>query len=474
MNSVNIDFTNAIRPVKELHGVNNCPIRPNGSEACQTELKNIGTPYCRLHDTGGAWGLGHYVDIPNVFPNFDADESDPASYDFAFTDALLEGLWLSGVKPFYRLGVTIENTWKIKAYNIYPPKDFAKWARICEHIVRHYNEGWADGFEWNLEYWEIWGEPENPPLWQGTREQYFELYRISANHLKKCFPHLKIGGYGGCGFYAVDDDTCTDFFKSFITWFEDFVDFVTAPETKAPLDFFSWHLYLDKRGPERIDVHAKYVREVLDRAGLTETESLLDEWNDCTYSWGKDSLGFDLMKEMPCAVSIAAAMALMQKSSVDKAMYYDAQPTRAYCGLFYFPGSKGHFLTPTYFTFKAFNELYKLGTAVEYTYEGENIYAIAAKSESDQGFYVVNRSNNEMPFQLNVKGTSKPFIIHLLDETHRTLEPIGTWNVGEDIVLPPLSVVLFTTSGEIDTVTTPTSLKPKHAANGIEDPTERK
>ena len=26
-----------------------------------------------------------------------------------------------------------------------PPKDYAKWARICEHVVRHYNEGWGWG-----------------------------------------------------------------------------------------------------------------------------------------------------------------------------------------------------------------------------------------------------------------------------------------------------------------------------------------
>ena len=84
---------------------------------------------------------------------------------FAFTDAYLKPLVEAGCKIFYRLGVTIENNWKIKAYNIYPPKDFAKWARICEHVVRHYNEGWAHGFKWGIEYWEIWNEPENLPMW---------------------------------------------------------------------------------------------------------------------------------------------------------------------------------------------------------------------------------------------------------------------------------------------------------------------
>lgn len=46
-------------------------------------------------------------------------------------------------KPIYRLGVTIENYQAVKAYRIYPPTDFAKWARICEYIIKHYNDGWG-------------------------------------------------------------------------------------------------------------------------------------------------------------------------------------------------------------------------------------------------------------------------------------------------------------------------------------------
>ena len=45
----------------------------------------------------------------------------------------------SGIEPFYRLGVTIEN-FVVDGFpreNTMPPKDFAKWGRICEHIIRH-------------------------------------------------------------------------------------------------------------------------------------------------------------------------------------------------------------------------------------------------------------------------------------------------------------------------------------------------
>ena len=68
-----------------------------------------------------------------------------------------------GIEPFFRLGATIENFHFLRAYHIYPPKDFHKWARICAGIVRHYNEGWAGGYHFGIRYWEIWNEPDNTP-----------------------------------------------------------------------------------------------------------------------------------------------------------------------------------------------------------------------------------------------------------------------------------------------------------------------
>ena len=49
-------------------------------------------PFSRLHDVGGMYGGSRFVDIPNLFPDFGADETDPASYRFAYTDALIQAL----------------------------------------------------------------------------------------------------------------------------------------------------------------------------------------------------------------------------------------------------------------------------------------------------------------------------------------------------------------------------------------------
>ena len=381
--------------------MNNAPVRVNGKQG-QDEFKAAGIPFVRTHDTAYSFGGTHYVDIPNVFPDFDADETDPASYDFAYTDAYLKPIVAAGCRLFYRLGVTIENNWRVKAYNIYPPKDYAKWARICEHVVRHYNEGWADGFRWNVEYWEIWNEPENPAMWQGTKEQFFELYRVAANHLKATFPQLKVGGYAGCGFYTVDDAKRraeSAFYRSFVTWFEDFCRYVTSPETKAPLDFFSWHLYVSQDWPvDRIATHAAYVRKTLDASGLRDTENIFNEWN--VFRGAREDQ-FELCKTHVGAANTAAAFCVMQESSIDKAMYYDACPTRVYCGLFTFPG---HRTTPCYEAFRAWNELAKLGTAVEVKCDAKGLYAAAAKNGARRAFLVANVGKDGVSAALEAGG----------------------------------------------------------------------
>ena len=394
--AVTVDFGEVTGPVKELNGVNNAPIRYND---IQWEMHNANIPFVRTHDTFGMWG-GKFVDIHNVFPNFDADENDPKSYDFAFTDRYLKTCVDAGVKIFYRLGETIENQYKVKTYYINPPKDPAKWARVCEHIVRHYNEGWANGFEWNIEYWEIWNEPENPEMWTGSPEQYFELYAAAATHLKACFPKLKIGGYASSGFYAIDvkhDWEKGERISKFPKYFDRFLAF--ARKRSLPLDFFSWHLYTDE--PERIINHAKYVRRKLDDAGFFKTESIIDEWNRIEFG-SMDANTFVDIKEAKGASFVAAAFALMQYDCVDKAMYYDALPTRRYCGLFYFPTYK---TTPCYESFSQFGELLKLGTAVRCHCDEEGVYVVAAKAEGrpERAILVANHSPEFHEFDLIVR-----------------------------------------------------------------------
>ena len=209
------NFNKICGKIKPMHAVGQPPML-GANTGYFSYLSDANIPYARLHDMGGYFGGSRFVDIPNVFPDFDADETKPESYDFEHTDYLIKELFKYGCEPIYRLGVTIENdvVSGFKPRRINPPSDYAKWARICEHIIRHYNEGWADGFEYGIKYWEIWNEPENSiwgdsklpanMMWTGTDEDFFELYTIASKHLRACFGDtIKIGGYASSGLYAL-------------------------------------------------------------------------------------------------------------------------------------------------------------------------------------------------------------------------------------------------------------------------------
>ena len=139
--SINVDFSKVCGRIKPMHGVNSGPRTKVFTYNASKLFTDIGIPMCRLHDVEYPYGSGEFVDIHCIFKNFDADENDPASYDFGLTDKYIEAIRDVGADVMYRLGESIEHA-PVKRY-IHPPKDYAKWARICEHIIRHYNEGWA-------------------------------------------------------------------------------------------------------------------------------------------------------------------------------------------------------------------------------------------------------------------------------------------------------------------------------------------
>ncbi|MBQ6021008.1 MAG: hypothetical protein IJL26_12620 [Clostridia bacterium] len=398
------------RPVRPLNGVNGGPVTHDFRYDAKKLFADAHIPYCRLHDIEGALGGGKFVDVRNIFPIWELDENDPKSYDFTFTDEYLKQIDACGAQSFYRLGQTIDHGY-FKAH-VRPPADAAKWARICANIVRHYNEGWADGFHYGIKYWEIWNEPENPPMWTGTQAEYFELYRVTANLLRREFPDIRIGGYASCGVYAAFDENADDFYRSFITWFDDFLAYVKAPETASPLDFFSWHIY--SSDPSQVLAHARYCREKLDKAGFEKTEAILDEWN-----WaGKDM--FERMRDMTGASFTADVMCRLQKTDdVDVACYYDAQPDQAYGGLFL-----RHTDTPSraYYAVKAFGKLYALGGEADYIADTD--LAAAAATDGNTAAAVVSNYEKESRLVTLCFPGAKRIRLYLLDGSH-DLSPIA-------------------------------------------------
>ena len=103
----------AVGPIKPMHGVNNGPTRPKAyqSRSNFSLYKAARIPSARTHDSAlyGGYGGSHVADISAIFPDFDKDENDPASYDFTYTDRMLDTIRMAGTEVFYRLGQSIEH-----------------------------------------------------------------------------------------------------------------------------------------------------------------------------------------------------------------------------------------------------------------------------------------------------------------------------------------------------------------------------
>ena len=69
-------------PVKPVNGVGQPPILGVGRDSLFHYLTEAGIPFSRLHDTGGSFGKNLYVDIPNLFRDFDAVRREKAPLDF--------------------------------------------------------------------------------------------------------------------------------------------------------------------------------------------------------------------------------------------------------------------------------------------------------------------------------------------------------------------------------------------------------
>ena len=110
MDIIRFDTEKEYGPIRRMNAVNNGPVfkrhasdqNSGGNLALYSALR---LPYARNHDANFNSGYGgpYPVDISAIFPNFDADENDPKSYDFACTDEYVAVTELSGTKTFSAL-----------------------------------------------------------------------------------------------------------------------------------------------------------------------------------------------------------------------------------------------------------------------------------------------------------------------------------------------------------------------------------
>ena len=425
--------------IKPMNGVNNGPVAADPNEQTHGnffEYKVLNIPYARTHDSNYSsdYGGPHTVDIHVLFPDFSRNPDDPAAYDFTNTDAYLQTIAAAGTQVFFRLGESIEHT--VKKYAIFPPKDYLKWAKICEHVIRHYNEGWANGFHLGIKYWEIWNEPDldidrwntRPRTWGGTPEQFYEFYEVTANYLNKTFPDLMIGGPALCW----EEN-----------WAETFLQ--RMRQKNVGLDFFSWHIY--ERRVSEIVGKVRRIRALLDRNGFENVASNLNEWNYIKGWTDEFMYSLSEIASVKGAAFTSAVMSACQDEPVDMLMYYDFRPSSfngAFDRVTFRP-------TKTYYAFYAWDKLVQFGTQVKATVADDEIHATAARSKDGRLRVLVTRYSednnvtNIRPVNIKIEGAGDGIVYAYLTDSDRSFTEIPMEMKGGVIqgALLPNSFVLL-------------------------------
>ncbi|MGQ9779433.1 MAG: GH39 family glycosyl hydrolase [Bacillota bacterium] len=156
------------------------------------------------------------------------DEACP--YSFFNVDAIFDFLLEIGMKPFVELSFMPEGLASGKETifhyraNVTPPRDYEAWRRLIGELARHLLEryGLDEVRRWPFE---VWNEPNLPCFWTGGREEYFRLYRTTAEALKEVEAGIPVGGPATA--------------KN--KWIPEFIAY--REETGTPLDFISTHHY---------------------------------------------------------------------------------------------------------------------------------------------------------------------------------------------------------------------------------------
>lgn len=176
------------------------------------------------------------------------DGQGHAVYNWTILDRIFDEYHAAGITPFVEIG------FMPKALSIhpdpyqhefpkgsiftgwaYPPKDYGKWAKLIHQWVLHSVEryGRKEVEQWD---WEVWNEPDIG-YWQGTPEQYYQLYDYTARAVKDALPGARVGGPGTTG---PGNPRAAGYLKNFLAHCMSGRNYATG-KTGAPLDFISFH-----------------------------------------------------------------------------------------------------------------------------------------------------------------------------------------------------------------------------------------
>ena len=255
MDNINIDYGKKGKPLphmwsKCIGAGRACEgLRADWQKQLKTAVEECGFEYIRFH--------GLLAEDMFVY----REESGIEHYNWYYIDSLYDFLLETGIRPLVEFGfmpsdlASGEGTqfwWK---GNVTPPCNYGKWARLVKQLVLHWKEryGLEEIRQW---YYEIWNEPDLHAFWNGTKSQYFELYKVSVLAIKEVDASLRVGGPATSNFVPDSRfDGETEDISAQIThqvedidslswkgvWIEDFLAY--CEKEGLPVDFVSTHPY---------------------------------------------------------------------------------------------------------------------------------------------------------------------------------------------------------------------------------------
>jgi xylan 1,4-beta-xylosidase len=243
------------------------------------------------------------------------EENGNTVYNWQYIDDVFDRMLDLNVRPFVELSFFPPNMaaedshtvfwWKAKTT---PGPDYLeKWHDLVKAFTQHCVDRYGID-EIRSWYFEVWNEPNlSRAFWDGTKSQYFALYKASVKAVRSVDSQLMVGGPSTSNFVADDRyegerENTGGFTKTFTAeninelewrgvWIEDFLKY--CEKEKLPLDFISCHPYptdypLDPRTGKGKDfsrfvnstvIDIKWLNDVMAKSAYPNAEIHLTEWN---------------------------------------------------------------------------------------------------------------------------------------------------------------------------------------------------
>jgi len=433
-------------------------LRAGWLEQLALTKKYCGFEYVRFH------GLFH----DDMFVFFKKKDGSIV-YNWQYIDELFDRILNIGVKPFVELAffpkeIAKENGktqfwWKANVS--VDPNNFGKWHDLVQAFTQHVVDRYGLG-EVRSWYFEVWNEPNlNPGFLDGTKSDYFRLYKEAALAVKSVDKSLRVGGPSTSNFIAdnryegeIYNHTKSIFFKDDLInkqewkspWMEEFLQF--CAKENLPLDFISTHPYptdyaLDpesgkSKGATRY-IHSteddiNWLHKILAKSKFPNAEIHLTEWStspnsrDCMHD-NLPAAAFILKANLDCigltnSLSYWTFTDIFEEKGGGESIFHGGFGMINYQGI----------VKPSFHAYRMLNQLgdeklyyadplfvsrsSQTGkvTALAFNYPKE--YERKVPSAEDCGNYMNNTSPKTLNFTLSNLKPNAVFEVEILDDKH--------------------------------------------------------